>query len=155
LLSDRGQDAVGRAFQRMGTKPIVATDVLGRVAFWSPDVNYTDVDGLTEPAVAKSRGRGSVFGKSDYAVTLARRPGVIDTNDWLRLPQILATPTVKPNYQAVVSRKLTDDRAFLLVDPAVSDAVLRALRAFGFPDVTAEPVDAAMVTWEAAAPHGQ
>jgi len=88
-------------------------------------------------------------------VTLPRRPSVIDTNDWLRLPQILATPTVKPNYQAVVSRKLTDDRVFLLVDPAVSDAVLRALRAFGFPDVAAEPVDAAMVTWGAAAPHGQ
>jgi len=88
-------------------------------------------------------------------VTLAAHPGVIDTNDWLRLPQILATPTLKPNYQAVVSRKLTDDRAFLVVDPAVSDAVLRALRAAGFPDATAEPVRAALATWEAAAPNGQ
>ncbi len=155
LWSDRGQDSIGRAFEQLGPQRVIATDVLGRVAFWSPDLNYTDIYGLTEPAVASSRGRGSVFGKSDYAVTLAAHPGVIDTNDWLRLPQILATPPLKPNYQAVVSRKLTDDRAFLVVDPAVSDAVLRALRAAGFPDATAEPVRAALATWEAAAPNGQ
>ena len=155
LWSDRGQDSVGRALEQLGSQRVIATDVLGRVAFWSPDRNYTDIYGLTEPAVANSPGRGSVFGKSNYAVTLAARPGVIDTNDWPRLPQILATPTSKPNYQAVVSRKLTHDRAFLLVDPAVSDAVLRALRAAGFPDATTEPVAAATATWAAAAPNGQ
>ena len=155
LWSDRGQDSVGRALTRLGSQSVIATDVLGRVAFWSPDLKYTDIYGLTEPAVAHSRGRGSVFGKSNYAVTLAARPAVIDTNDWLRLPQILATPTLKPNYQAVVSRKLTHDRVFLLVDPAVSGAVLRALRASGFPDATNEPVGAALPIWAAAAPSGQ
>jgi len=36
------------------TNSVVATDVLGRVAFWSPNVRYKDMLGLADPAVASS-----------------------------------------------------------------------------------------------------
>jgi len=82
LATDNARDAIGRALAAgIDTNSVVATDVLGRVAFWSPNVRYKDMLGLADPAVASSPGRGGVFGKTDYAITLAAHPAVVDSND--------------------------------------------------------------------------
>ncbi len=155
VLADSSRDSVGRSLSTsIGVDSVVATDVLGRIPFWSPHVHYTDMLGLAEPAVANGRGRGSVFGKTNYAVTLALRPVVVHSNDWKSLEAVLATPVPKSNYETIVSRSLTRDRIFLLVDPAVSANLLRSLAEY-FPDAAVEPPGVAFASWRAEFPNGQ
>lgn len=155
LATDNARDAIGRALAAgIDTNSVVATDVLGRVAFWSPNVRYKDMLGLADPAVASSPGRGGVFGKTDYAITLAAHPAVVDSNDWTSLAALVATPVPKPDYAAIVSASLIQNRIFLLVDPAVSATVMQGVTS-QFPDAVVEPLDAAFARWRTEVPNGQ
>jgi hypothetical protein len=126
-------DDVGRALEHTGLgQRVVATAVLGRMAFDAPDVRITDILGLTEPTVARTHEPGSVYGKTNYAYTMSLRPAVIATNDWIPLQSMLAAggPTEIP-YEAVVSDRLLQGPAFLLADPLVADRLAQALDAEG------------------------
>jgi hypothetical protein len=155
LATDSRFDTVGRALAgaHLGTG-VVATFVLGRVAFYAPTVRFTDVFGLTEPTVADTREPGSVYGKTNYAFTMSLRPVVIAANDWMSLPPMLAAAPTPTAYLGLSCPRLLPGRVFLLADQKVAASVAAALTAAGAP-ATVTPLTDALRAWERAFPRGQ
>jgi len=156
LSAARPFDDVGRALQSMhlGDR-VVASDVLGRVSFWAPNVLFTDPLGLNEPRVAATHERGSVFGKKNVAVTAGRRPAVFASNFWPGMDGLYrACQAQRQGFVAVVSAELTQARVFLLVEQAWSSRLVDGLRPY-FGSVTVERYDQARAGWRAQFPDGQ
>lgn len=146
--SDAPWDNVGRALERSGLgSRVAATTVLGRMGYWAPDVRFTDMLGLTEPTVARTHERGSVFGKFNLRYTLSLKPAIVACNFQPDAAHLLAlTGPGDPKYVAIVSSQLSAHRVFLLADPAVASRFLAELRRTD-PAATFESADRAVVQW--------
>jgi arabinofuranosyltransferase len=127
---DAAWDGIGRSLEqtKLASRP-VATTVLGRVGYWAPDVRFTDMSGLTEPAVARTPGKGGVYGKLNLRYTLSRNPAIVAVNFEPHAARFLALAARADRpYVAIVSERLTAQRIFLLADPAVAPRFLTQLR---------------------------
>lgn len=70
------------ALLRYSNQPglLAATDVLGRLGYYAPEVPIVDMAGLTDAYIARYGRPKPTFGKWDLDYTLSRRPHLIMTN---------------------------------------------------------------------------
>lgn len=132
----------------------VATDVLGRVPYYAPSVRFTDVFGLTEPAVAESHEDGSVFGKMNFPVTASRHPVAVVSNGWPTIKQLMALSR-QGDFEAIVGPRMADADLFVVVERPFLTRVLADVRRLIDASATNESVSVALRTWQGKFPHGQ
>jgi hypothetical protein len=149
LSSDRGFDGLGRAVAASGLgRRVLATDVLGRLCFYAPDVRCSDMYGLSEPMIANKKGAGSIYGKVDFKFTLSRRPAVVATDYWPNIEKLLAARQAGDvPYVALVGARLTDERVFVLVDPAFATRIRTATAHYLDRTATLMAAQAALSEW--------
>jgi len=157
LSTDRPYDNTGRALEAMHPADrVVASDVLGRISFWAPDVRFTDPLGLNEPEVAATRERGDYFGKRNDAITADRHPVVVASNYWIGMDSLYQAGRDRgEDYVAVVNPGLTEDRVFLLVERAWSSRLIDALRPYYGALSSSVEYEPARARWQTRFPKGQ
>ncbi len=152
--AERGFDYVGRALSQTGLgRQAVATDVLGRVSFWAPQVTFEDMYGLTDPVLAAMPGPGGVYGKLDLRYSASLQPAIVASNDWWHDRTFLRW-SAPGRYVAVTAPALTAQRIFLLARPGVAASFTARLREW-FPGAAIEQPAAAISAWQALYPTGQ
>jgi hypothetical protein len=156
ISTDRPFDALGRALNEIGThERVVASDVLGRVSFYAPDVRFVDPLSLIDSTAASRPGRGSVYGKRSTDAIVARRPIVVASNDWVGLEQIVRDPRARgQRFEIVTDDRMTGDHLLIAAEPAMAEQLATVLRS-RYPDVEVLPLDDGLARWRARFPHGQ
>jgi len=150
-IDDEYDTASARLNDAIRPDESVTTNVLGHLGYASPALQLFDVNGLTEPTVAKLHQDATVYGKFDATLVGERADPVIALNYWPDLVDIVAAADTP--YVGVVSRQLEDANIFIALRAGEASRFASGLSSSYQVEVV--PLNEAVADWRQVAPDGQ